>query len=134
MNYIYAVLIVSILFGCKKESLTSSEKGVNIGIQQFNLNDTIRMNVGQIASLSNKELTFRFDSVISDSRCPKGMECFIGGIASMLLTFPDYIDTLNGGQIVHGMYTIHYINLLPYPVVNQFIDKNTYVLYLKVTK
>lgn len=133
MKYVSFILIVVIYFGCKKDSVASPENSTKI----IRLNDTSDVGVGQTAELANGELVFRFDSVINDSRCPIGVECFWQGNASIHLTFPDRVDTLDTifkQVLTYGNYKIIFIDLVPYPIWQQAIDKNSYRAKLKVTQ
>jgi hypothetical protein len=131
MKYFSLILIVVLYIGCKKDSVTSPGNVTKI----ISLNDTSEVGVGQTVSLTGSELVFRFDSVINDSRCPIGLECFWQGNASIHLTFPERIDTLDTifkQVLTYGNYKILFIDLLPYPIWQQPIDKNSYRAKLKV--
>jgi hypothetical protein len=120
----------------QKDSVTSLNNSIPTLV--ILLNDSVNVKVCQTVRLSNGELVFQFNSVLDDSRCPIGVECLWQGNASILLSFPNHIDTLNTfyeqGQIEYGNYKVRMIDLLPWPIWQQPIDKNTYVARLKVTQ
>jgi hypothetical protein len=133
MKYFLFILTVILYFGCRKDSISSPGSVTTI----INLNDTSEVGVGQTVGLTSGELVFRFDSVINDSRCPIGVECVWQGNASIHLTFPDRVDTLDTifkQVLTHGNYRIIFIDLLPYPVWQRSTDKNSYRAKLKVTQ
>ena len=126
-----AICLVFIL-GCKNNSVAPQSDSFKI----INLNDTSEVRVGQTVELANRELVFRFDSLIQEGRCPIGVMCCWQGHASIHLTFPNCVDTLDTyfkPMIEYANYKIFLINLLPYPVWEQPVDKNSYVAKLKVT-
>jgi hypothetical protein len=136
MKYFFLFITILFLLGCKKDSVASLNNSIPTLVVL--LNDTVNVKVCQTVRLSNGELVFQFDSVLDDSRCPIGVECLWQGNASILLKFPDHIDTLNTfyeqGQVEYGNYKVRMIDLLPWPIWQQPIDKNTYVARLKVTQ
>jgi hypothetical protein len=132
MKYYLFILVVATFFGCKKDSVAPLDNSVKI----IRLNDTSEVWVGQTVGIGTGELVFRFDSLIQEARCPIGLECFWQGHASIHLTFPYGVDTLDTyfkQVITYGNYRIILIDLLPYPVWQHAIDKNAYIAKVKVT-
>jgi hypothetical protein len=86
-----------------------------------------------------------FDSLIEDSRCPKGVECVWAGMAIAKFIFtlnndqhPMTLSTLNlhvfpSDTTIMG-YKIEFIDLLPYADTNSNRDISEYKAELKVTK
>lgn len=123
----------SLFFGCKNNSVAPQSDFLIL----INLNDTAEVKVGQTVKLINKELVFRFDSLIQEGRCPIGIWCFWQGHASIQVTFPSRVDTLDTyfkPMIEYENYKIFLVDLLPYPVWEQPIDKNSYRAKIKVTQ
>jgi hypothetical protein len=115
--------------GCNKQS--------NVPTEQLpaRLNEPFQLKVGQSATMSDN-FTLTFQSVVDDSRCPKGVECIWAGNASVVIKFSDGTDTLNTMNmkgIVHGAYMMHMESLTPYPEYPNVISKGDYVVTLVAT-
>jgi hypothetical protein len=140
MKYIPLVLAIIILFGCKKEPMEPSGTSTTAlhAEKLFDLNDTTEVKTGQTVGMTNGGLVFRFDSVINDSRCPVGIECIWVGSATIHLTFQETTgisDTIfEHGQVAYGNYKIILIELSPYPIWQQTIDKSSYIAKFIVTQ
>jgi len=74
-----------------------------------------------------------FDTVLSDSRCPAGVECFWAGEARARFKIekynssPVYLDLKEGAKdAVAGGYKISFIKLLPYPKKDHQIKPEEY--------
>jgi hypothetical protein len=132
MKYFLFIYFVTTFLGCTKDSVASLDNSVNL----VKLNDTSDVRVGQTVRLATGELVFRFDSLIQEGRCPLRVRCTWQGHASIHLTFPDRVDTLDTYYkqlIADGNYKIIIIDLLPYPIWQQPVEKNSYIAKLKVT-
>jgi hypothetical protein len=106
------------------------------------LNQQIRLSGGQTAVISSEGLTIKFEEVTNDSRCPTGVTCIWAGEAKCQTTI-----TLNGASsplvltvtgssdspTVFEGFTFT-ANVEPYPQAEKTIDKQSYVLVLKITK
>ena len=133
MKYYIFILSVMTFLCCKKDSGTSVDNSLKI----IRLNDTSEVSVGQTVELTNGEIVFKFDSLIQEARCPIGIECLWQGNASIHLTFHDRVDTLDTyfkQTISYGNYKLILINLLPYPIWQQPIDKKSYIAFIKVSQ
>jgi hypothetical protein len=132
MKYFLLILTIITLLACKDDSVFNASEPIKI----LNLNDTSEVCVGQLVGLSNNEIVFRFDSLIQDSRCPIGVVCVWQGNASIHITFPLHVDTLDTyfkPMISYANYKIYLIDLLPCPNYQQPILKNNYIAKLKIT-
>ena len=103
-----------------------------------NLKEEFKLPVGKSASIPSAKILFTFKSVLQDSRCPRGVECFWEGEAIILVNV--VIGDVNYGDfrvstrsisniITAGGYSFQLNNLLPYPVYGQEIDPDSYVGY-----
>jgi len=114
----------------------------NAAIVKADLNQEFRLPVGQTATINGEDLSIMFKEVTNDSRCPTGVTCiwageakcqtevkFKGNSSSLILTISGSSNT----PTVFESYTFT-SNVEPYPKAEQTIDKNSYVLILKVTK
>ena len=106
------------------------------------LNQQVRLPVGQTAIITNEDLSVKFEEVITDSRCPTGVQCVWAGEAKCQTTVTlkgvstPLVVTVSGSSVspnVFEGYTFT-INLEPYPQAALTIDKTNYVMVLKVTK
>jgi hypothetical protein len=84
----------------------------------------------------NIENTFSvcFDSVLTDSRCPVGAECFWEGeaIVRFRIEMPENktkIFDMHPGdtQIIEDKHKIYFIDLLPYPTFNRLMNSQDYI-------
>jgi hypothetical protein len=118
--------------GCKNDTVNSTNIPVDV---QIVLNDTTGVMAGQMAGLANGELVFKYDSIISDTRCPVGAICLSNDDASIHLTFPKRVDTLHTySETVYGNYTIKLIDLFPYRRYRQYTNTFPSCALLLVTK
>ncbi len=129
------VIIVFWLAGCS--SGNANETTASLG-QEFILP------VGQTVVVNNRELVIKFESVTTDSRCPKGVTCVWAGEAKcqMQITYKGSIAkvvfTESGGtdgysQNIFENYTA-YFKLEPYPEAGKQIGSNDYRLLLRIAQ
>jgi hypothetical protein len=108
------------------------------------LNEEFSLSVGQRASIEGEGLEVRFNEVIEDSRCPRGVTCIWAGRAScalelahkgpsyrIVLTEPGLTDeyakeTYEGYELV--------FHVTPYPEAGTQIAKDAYRLHLIISK
>jgi hypothetical protein len=133
MKHLPLVLIVIIFMGCHKESTTQTEqKSVVLG-------ESFTLKADESIAIKGEQLSFRFDSVLNDSRSPEGGICVWAGNAAVLLCFPDMNDTVNTfldpKEITYGNYKVKLQLLSPYPKIGQvIIPQNLYVAQFVVSK
>ncbi len=100
--------------------------------------EPVEIKVGQSVTIDGGQLTFQFESVPDDSRCPELAECFWAGNAIVVLRFSDRQGTLNTSLeprgVRYGAYEIKLISLTPYPRFPVQIPKDSYVAKLEVRK
>lgn len=102
---------------------------------------------GQSATVDGQVLKLRFDSVLSDSRCPKLVSCFWTGEARLTVfveqknhePVPVEFNTnpapgLNKQEAQAGPYEIRLISLDPYPQTPANIPLDEYRAVLRVDK
>jgi len=138
MRFVHTLLAGSIflvLFGCKKSLELGSSSFVSWNDCSQNRSDHIKI---------------CFDSLIEESRCPTGAECFWQGRAVVKFYFtvdkderPVTLTTLNlpvigmprfpADTILMG-YKIEFVNLLPYPSIRKNHDIWEYRAEVKITK
>jgi hypothetical protein len=87
-------------------------------------------------------VTVIFDRVASDSRCPTDVICIAAGDAVAQLTLADstsrvqrelHTASADTAKTTFGTYTIHLIDLTPYPRSTRVIDPRDYTATLQIT-
>ncbi len=104
------------------------------------LENRLTLKVGEEKYVPEGNFYVRFDGVLEDSRCPVGYECLWAGNGEVALSFRIKNDweafTLNTllepNQIRYGGFTVLVKALDPYPVADQEIDPDLYVLTLEL--
>jgi hypothetical protein len=110
--------------------------------QEASVHSAFELKVGEEAVVNPEGLTVRFDSVLEDSRCPKGVDCIWAGRARVGIMLkqgenasgPIELSTDNTRKPVFLGYRITLIRLTPYPTADSPIDKRDYVVTLEVSK
>ncbi|MGB1104710.1 MAG: hypothetical protein ACPG21_13960 [Crocinitomicaceae bacterium] len=118
---IIGLFAIGIMFSCgnSKEVMTDEV------LAEFKLNDTTNIEIGQMMICSEDlKLFVQFDSVLTDSRCPRGANCIWEGDAAVQfsVTYKRAMDTISlhtnqEGEKVQSLfgYNFEFINLSPYP-------------------
>ena len=140
MKRVFAVVnILALLFLLAAVSLSC---GAGAGIQAT-LGQEFTLPVGKTATFESESLTVRFVDVITDSRCPAGVECIWAGEAQCRLFFTligsaaEMIVVQPGGDVYARDYFIYYkidFKLEPYPQEGQQIAPSDYKLVMTVSK
>lgn len=98
--------------------------------------------VGETFGIRKTEVAFTFSKVVTDSRCPEGLDCFRAGEAVLLITLPgggsQRVSVPAKGRAparfsVPGA-NVTVLKLSPYPVKQQEINPQNYVLSVKAVK
>jgi hypothetical protein len=118
--------IIFLLCGVVLFLLTSCEK------KKGSISGSYEMEEGFTLSFGGGDMTLRFVEVVSDSRCPIGSNCGESGQATVrflisnqgTLTIFELESDIDGKNIrdletIYGNYEIKFIDLYPYPVLNQ---------------
>lgn len=111
---------------------------------QDNLNDTIVIRYQQVHNDEDYDFSLKLDTVLNDSRCPKGAACVWEGDAGVKFD-------LVLSDIRHYKFTLHtnstfktdtivedikftLLELQPYPILNSTIEPEEYVVKMMVEK
>jgi len=129
---LYTLVLIILLVGCAGQSTTSN---VNLG-QEFNLAPN------HSVSIIGEPLNIKFIEVVSDSRCPTGVQCIWAGEVSCLVEITlnnsktQKTITQPGSSLVKTDFNGYMITakVEPYPKANQSIEKEDYRLQLKIEK
>jgi hypothetical protein len=129
-----------LLAGCATAGQSAGT--VRLPVARARLGEDFRLAVKQIAVIDGEPLTVRFASVVSDSRCPVGVQCIRAGEARLEITVQQAgmnpgIDTLATApplpqQAAYGAYTVAIVGLEPQP--RQNVPAPVYIATLRVTK
>jgi hypothetical protein len=130
--FILSTLILMLLIGCAN---TGEKVEASLG-EEFSLQ------IGQIAQIDKEELEIRFEKVLADSRCPKGVTCIWAGQVRCQLRIKDKeawtdLEIVEPGLtnppslIINRAYKIFY-HIQPYPEAGKEITPDEYQLILKV--
>ena len=107
------------------------------------LNEEFQIAPGQTVSIRNETLKIRFESVIADSRCPKGEQCISAGNAEILVKLEAkgleaQSVRLNTSkeprEVDYDGYGVRLVTLDPVPISNRTIDPTKYLATLLVKK
>ena len=79
------VMLVALLAACRGASSPAPE-GADQQQSQETLDDTVLVGLGEDVRVVSAGLVISFDSVLSDSRCPRDVRCVWGGSARVRLT------------------------------------------------
>ena len=143
----YVLLITLISIGCHQVSTTvpafsNSNRVDNSSVvspgNEFNLG------VNQIVSLAGENLTVKFVGIESDSRCPRGSQCFWPGQVKASITIEQNGEDLGGFTLIKAVgqsysaiatvagYEIKLLDVNPYPRQNSKPDVADYVVTLTI--
>jgi len=115
-----------------------------VDINNLILNDTVTLAFHDCLAAPDKKFNICLDSIVNESRCPIGLECFWEGMATVKFKFQSYqnapeyfnlstaINTENK-TILPG-YSIKLVGLEPYPSKDYNIKKEEYKAKLLITK
>ncbi len=100
--------------------------------EEVSIAGSYEMEEGFTLSFGGGEVILRFDEVVSDSRCPIGSNCGEAGqaIVQFILDNDGIVrifklesdlagDNVKEIQTVYGRYDMKFIDLYPYPVLNE---------------
>ncbi|AHB14067.1 MULTISPECIES: hypothetical protein [Dehalococcoides] len=107
------------------------------------LDQSISFPPGQSCSIAGEDLIIKFVGVVSDSRCPEGVQCVWEGEVTVQMEIKYggaktkfyMVKRGAGGDAVanFGIYTLSF-NVTPYPIAGTEITKDQYRLLLTVSK
>ena len=100
------------------------------------------LKVGETFGIRKTDVEFTFSKVVTDSRCPTGLDCFRAGEAVLLITLSgggtQRVSVPAKGRVparfsVPGA-SVTVLKLNPYPVKQEKIAPQNYILSVKVGK
>ena len=111
--------------------------------QDVRLGEQFDLNIDQTATIAGEGLEIGFEDVVSDSRCPRGVQCVWAGVAVIRLSVeraPDPRATLTlrvpstSSTGTYGKYSLSIVDVKPYPDANRPHRREDYVVTLTVTR
>ena len=111
--------------------------------KQAVLGSPFSVKVGGSKTVQGEGLTVRFDTVLTDSRCPSDVSCVWAGDAEVQVTLskPGFAPlttvlhtTLTPQSVAYNGYTVTLNGLAPYPVSTSTINPASYVATFTVTQ
>ena len=134
---LHLLLVVCVLVGC-------SGKDIPTTVDVSSLPITVDLRVGQTVRLTTEGIAVRFDSVISDSRCPLGLECFWEGDAGARFTIVVAASSPTACTLhtkldpkfffIVDSLSVKLKRLAPYPKVGSQIDPREYVVTIELAR
>ncbi|MEM6769050.1 MAG: hypothetical protein AAF597_00580, partial [Bacteroidota bacterium] len=83
------LLLVLLTIGCTPKATPSSandKMDENVNWSAFE--EPADLKLGQSFGVKKSDVAFTFTKVVTDSRCPEGLDCFRAGEAVLLITLP----------------------------------------------
>ena len=126
------IVVLGLSAGCAEDNVLKGDLG-----QEFSLR------IGQTARIESEQLSIRFNGILADSRCPKGVTCFWAGEVKCDVTaayqgVSSNITLMQPGirqpypQPYEGYLFI--VSVDPYPEADKQISTTDYRLNLTVEK
>jgi len=114
-------------------------------VSTFDYNEEVEIPVTCSVISRDKKYVIRFDSVLTDSRCPEGVECFWAGVAGVRLTVSDKASsqtfdlyTINNNlwsdSAAYKDMKIKLLGLIPYPSAYAKYSYKSYRATIKLIK
>jgi len=110
--------------------------------QSVTIGQSFALKIGQSVAVSGEGLELAFETVVGDSRCPRGVQCIRAGEATIRIAAEkapgaraaiELRTTPSGNDAAYGSYSIRLLSLNPYPDANRQIEKEEYEATLVVT-
>jgi hypothetical protein len=130
MRSIALILLLLATAGCDNPTAPSTP-----------LNTEFTLARGDARRIEDTSIEVRFNGVANDSRCPADVLCVTGGDAHVQirvvsgLSARDYVlHTGDREPVTHDTFTIHLVELAPYPFSSRTIGQDDYRATLRVTR
>jgi hypothetical protein len=105
------------------------------------LDRPFKLPVGSSATIADQPLQIGFERVLSDSRCPEGVQCIVAGEAVVRVWLQhasarrdtrELKTTPTGSTVEYGDYRVILVSLAPAPSVKRAVRPSEYVAVLTV--
>ena len=130
-----AVLIAILVAACTRAPLSAT--------QSVALGDSFAIKVGQSVMFAGEGLELAFETVVSDSRCPRGVQCIRAGEATIRIAVEkapnarasfELLTTPSRNEATYSPYSIRLLGVNPYPDAGRRIQPEEYEATLVVTR
>ena len=105
---------------------------------QPQLGEVFEIEFGKQITIPEEDISLRFNDVLKDSRCPKGVTCVWAGNAEIVIQLNNTEANLNTyldpKQTSISEYKVQLLSLNPYPIYNVEIEDMDYSAKLLITK
>lgn len=140
-KFIYIILISILISSCDDKLIPTLPSPASVIVDSILDSTLIHLKYGQEAYIE-KKLIIKFESVTSDSRCPKDVVCVWEGDGSVQLKLINNQDeiftflhtTLEPKEISFNNYQIKLKELNPYPISTEKILKEDYSIKLVIKR
>ena len=144
----YVLLVALISIGCHQISTTVPAFSNSNRVDNSSLvraGNEFNLGVNQVANLAGENLTVKFVSIESDSRCPTGSRCFWQGQVKATVSIGQNGENLGEFTLIKAVgqsslaiaavagYEIKLLDVSPYPQQNRKPDVADYVVTLTIS-
>jgi hypothetical protein len=129
------IVVVVLAAACVRAPLSATQS-VAIG-------ESFALKIGQSVMFAGEGLELAFETVVSDSRCPRGVQCIRAGEATIRIAVEkapnarasiELRTTPSESEASYSPYSIRLLNVNPYPDANRRIQPEEYEATLVVTR
>jgi hypothetical protein len=129
------IVVVVLAAACVRAPLSATQN-VAIG-------ESFALKIGQSVMFAGEGLELAFETVVSDSRCPRGVQCIRAGEATIRIAVEkapnarasiELRTTPSESEASYSPYSIRLLNVNPYPDANRRIQPEEYEATLVVTR
>jgi|SRR5581483_3493660 len=147
MRMATVVLFLALASGCGPESRDALRCTSETDTDPI-LDESFTVRYHDSATIRSEALTLTFAELVSDSRCPAGDACAVGGSANVEITASqtgqepatlelasrsEGVPPLGQTEATYGGYTIALISVVPYPETGRTIQPTDYCVGLRVS-
>lgn len=137
-SILYIIIISGPIFHFCTENVTDPNENT------FLLSDTLLVNYQQVYTNSENSISIKFDSLISDGRCPLDVICVWEGDANLRFALNNSLQTVkfnlhtagnyfNKDTVLLG-YHIQLLDVFPYPHTKIEFEKESYQAKIIIDK
>ena len=130
---LFAVLVLILLLACRND----------LNQTPLVLNKSIELKYGELIKNADYQISIVLDSVLNESRCPAGAECFWAGNAAVRFVYSsanskvsfilNTSSSFRTDSLIEG-YRIKLITLTPYPKLGVEIKQSDYKAEVEIKK
>lgn len=148
MRKIVFLTIISVavfIFGCGEPETTPNSDGNDNNYPEIKLEEQFNLKCGQTITINTVNIKVKFLEVTEDSRCPSDVVCVWAGQVSALLNVNNNGNDIGNVKLTLGQnkddavkdiggYYLKLIDVKPYPISTQKIEKSDYIVTLMISK